>query len=78
MGNVIDNCCSNRPKIGGKVYSQANAKKAFTMYEKRIIQMRDMQVVPVQDSSDLSMFTRFEEDLNIRNVHLEEYENRLK
>ena len=37
-----------------------------------------MQVKPVNDNSDMAMFTHFEEQLLLRNVHLEEYENRLK
>ena len=37
-----------------------------------------MPVKPVKDSSDLKEFSAYEESLNIRKVHLEEYENRLK
>ena len=40
--------------------------------------MQEMTVKPVDDNSEMGVFTQFEEQLFLRNVHLEEYENRLK
>ena len=43
-----------------------------------MIDMQNFPVKKVKDKSDLADFTLFEEQLNIRNVHLEDFENRLK
>ena len=37
-----------------------------------------MPIKPVKDESDLASITKYEDGLNLRNVHLEEFENRLK
>jgi len=37
-----------------------------------------MPVKVIKDKSDCAQFTAYEEQLHIRNVHLEEYEDRLK
>ena len=40
--------------------------------------MEKMPVKSIKDMSDTAEFTLYEEQLHIRNVHLEEYEDRLK
>lgn len=40
--------------------------------------MQEMKVPKVTDQSEFADFTVYEEQLNLRNVHLEEYEDRLK
>ena len=74
MGNDY---CVHRMKTQ-MVYTEEEAKKAFEEYERRMQEKSAMQVKPVQDTSDLAQFTEYEEQLNIKQVHLEEYENRLK
>ena len=69
--------CSKRFK-GGQVYAHVDAEKAYKMYEQRMKAMQDMAPDKVSDTSDMSDFTEYETQLNIRNVHLEEFEDRLK
>jgi hypothetical protein len=40
--------------------------------------MRSYKITAVKDKSETAQFTAYEEQLNLRNVHLEEFENRLK
>ena len=40
--------------------------------------MQKLPVKPINDQSEMAEFSIYEEQLNLRNVHLEEYENRLK
>lgn len=47
-------------------------------YERLMKEKQAMPIKPVKDNSDLSDITAYEDQLNIRHVHLEEYENRLK
>lgn len=65
-------------KASQMVYTEEEAKKAFEEYERRMQEKSAMPVKPVKDTSDLAQFTEYEEQLNIKQVHLEEYENRLK
>ncbi len=69
--------CTKRSKLGA-LYSSADAEKSYKDFEKRMLQMHMMKPVSVDDQSETACFTAYEEQLNIRNVHLEEYENRLK
>ena len=55
-----------------------NAVEAYEAYQIRLRQMQELKVAKVEDCSDLAVFTRYEEQLYIRNVHLVEYESRLK
>ena len=65
-------------KTSTVIYTEEEAKKAFEEYERKMKEKSAMPVKIVKDSSDLAQFTRYEEQLNLRNVHLEEFENRLK
>jgi len=60
------------------VYNEAEAKKFFEEYERSMKDKQQMPTKPVKDSSDLSQFTEYEDQLNIKQVHLEDFENRLK
>ena len=70
--------CSKRFKGNQIAFSQESAERAFKEYEKRLREMEEMPVERVNDQSDCAQFTAYEEQLHIRNVHLEEYEDRLK
>ena len=71
--------CSQRFKVKQtETWNPADALKAFEAYEKRMAVLASLPVKPVDDQSDLNMFTHYEEQLNIRNVHLIEFEDRLK
>ena len=74
MGNDY---CVHRMKTT-VVYTEEEAKRAFSEHERLMKEKASMPVKLVKDTSDLAQFTAFEEQLNIRNVHLEEFENRLK
>ena len=60
------------------MYAHVDAETAYKEYEKRLKAMHDMKPAKVTDTSDMAEFTTYESQLNIRNVHLEEYEDRLK
>ena len=60
------------------IYTELEAKQAFDEYEKLKKEKQAMEVKPIKDTSDLAIFTAYEEQLNLRHVHLEEFENRLK
>ena len=70
--------CSKRFKGNQIAYSEETAKQAFLEYEKRIKVMNEMKIEKVKDDSDCAQFTDYEANLHIRNVHLEEFEDRLK
>ena len=69
--------CSRRFK-GGNIYAHIDAETAYKQYEQRLKQMRNLPVKSVRDDSDTACITAYEEQLNLRNVHLEEFEDRLK
>ena len=75
MGNDY---CVHRMKMNKMIYTEEEAKKAFEEYERQLKEKAAMPAKSVKDTSDLAQFTAYEEQLNLRNVHLEDYENRLK
>ena len=75
MGNDY---CVHRMKTSTMIYTEEEAKKAFEEYERQMKEKSAMPTKPVKDTSDLAQFTTYEEQLNLRHVHLEEFENRLK
>lgn len=73
----MGNYCVHRFKQP-PIFSPEEAEKAYAAYEKRMKEMSTFPVKKVKDKSSLGAFTIYEEQLNIRNVHLEDFENRLK
>ena len=74
MGNE----CSKRFKADGVAFNYVNAEKAFELYEQRMQKMRDLKVEKVNDQTETAQFTQYEQQLNLRHVHLVEFEDRLK
>ena len=72
MGTV----CTKRYKQS--VFSQEDAERAYREQEKRMRDKNNCKPEAVDDQSETACFTTYEEQLNIRNVHLEDFENRLK
>ena len=52
--------------------------KAMQAYEKHMHELQSFKVEVVEDTSELGIFTEYESHLLLRNVHLDEYESRLK
>ena len=71
--------CSQRIR-GPEVldYTEETVRRILSKHEKRRQEMAALKVPQVDDQSEMAMFTAYEEQLNIRNVHLEDFESRLK